>query len=691
MTDAVVSAGYVVKSVVSEGSFGTVLKAQRLSDQVFVALKAVPKARLSDKDCATIRKQALALRALKHRYIVQFHDDFEDRIYFYHVFEFLHGGDLYERLETRGKPFSEAQVLFLARQIFYAVSYMHSKRAAHRDIKLENFVFETSPSDERQVMKLIDFDLLIVRSRQSPRTETCTEMCGTILYVSPEIASGREHVPEESDMWACGVMLFVLLSYQMPFQGASGRHILWAVRTTEPHFAPAIWANVSAGTKALVMDLLNKNAAERPTAEQALERVKMIQSQARQSGGESSSRLKALTRGLRSVSLNLWDQSGNLARRGTGRHSDMRPSAGGTVGTNGQSTNGVGAGNGRVSSGSGVLATGGEWDTEGGSSPGPRSAPWRGSGRDSMVNATNATNSGASNVNEHGNKRGGKGHGGGGSMLSRRRRGARGSGKSRRARSQARMVDMLDDDLGSSPSTSMMSMSGSLRSSSTQMQSDSVGRSEAEVASATSMLHHHHHHNHNHHEHDHQRQAGGYSHMKHHHSTGTTTAAATVQQLDVKSFGRNSALAMDCGGGGGGGGLVEVDEEGECLTSPALGGFVVGHRAHSVVDGSASYSAISATRGVSNCSKFGRRETGSRAHARNGLRASLGGGGVGNGDGGGNGDGKKGDAGGAGHGHGGGRWFGDVGMLRGSRRLKRSGYGFGARLRQMMHKGEDNG
>lgn len=313
MTPAIVSAGYIVRSVVSEGSFGTVLKASRLEDHTIVALKAVPKQRLSEKECDTIRKQAIALRSLKHRYIVEFFEDFEDGDHLYHVFEFLHGGDLYDRLEMRGKPFTEAQVLFLARQIFYAVSYLHSRRAAHRDIKLENFVFETSAHSDRQIMKLIDFDLLIVRSKQSPRTETCSDMCGTISYVSPEIASGREHVPEESDIWACGVMLYVLLSYQMPFQGASSRHILRAVRSAEPYFGSAEWASVSSQTKALVKDLLNKHAAERPTAEQALERVKNIQAQGPGSG--SRSRLKALTRGLRSVSLNLWDGSGQLARR----------------------------------------------------------------------------------------------------------------------------------------------------------------------------------------------------------------------------------------------------------------------------------------------------------------------------------------------------------------------------------------
>lgn len=315
MTPAIVSAGYVVVKLVNQGNFGTVLKAKRLSDSTWVAIKVVNKRRLSEKEAAALRKQAITLQTLKHRYIVQFHHEFEDNDFFYHVFEFLHGGDLYDRLQARGKPFSEAQVLFLARQLFYSISYLHSKRAAHRDIKLENFVFETSPSDQRQVMKLIDFDLLVVRNSQTARTETCTDVCGTIFYVSPEIASEQPHVPEESDMWACGVMLYVLLSYHMPFQGPTGRHVLRSVRSTEPHFAPTIWSHISPETKSLVKDLLTKTASDRPTAEQALERVKNIQTLPRHFQ-QNGSRLRAITRGIRSVSLNLWDPSGHLVRRG---------------------------------------------------------------------------------------------------------------------------------------------------------------------------------------------------------------------------------------------------------------------------------------------------------------------------------------------------------------------------------------
>lgn len=323
MTPAVQTAGYVLTHLINEGSFGTVLRGTRLADTLTVAIKVVKKSNLSETEHAALRKQAITLRTLHHRYIVQFYDDFEDDLHFYHVFEYLHGGDLYDRLESRGKPFSEAQVLFLARQLFYAVSYLHSKRAAHRDIKLENFVFETSPTDRRQVMKLIDFDLLVVRSASAPQAELCNDICGTIYYVSPEIAAAREHIPEQSDMWACGVMLFVLLTYHMPFQGVTGRDILKAVRSSHPPFNSAVWAFVSPDTRQLVRDLLTKSGSARPTALEALERVKAIQAMSRDS--PQASKLRTLTRGLRSVSLNLWDPSGKVARR-------ARPSEGGHEG-----------------------------------------------------------------------------------------------------------------------------------------------------------------------------------------------------------------------------------------------------------------------------------------------------------------------------------------------------------------------
>eukprot|EP00171_Calliarthron_tuberculosum_P017157 IDg17157t1 len=101
-------------------------------------------------------------------------------------------------------------------------------------------------------------------------------MCGTVLYVPPELAAAREYVPEEADMWAVGVVLYVLLCFEMPFQGRAPRDILREVRVAQPSFAGPAWKRVSRRTRELVELLLSKSGAARPAAEEALARVEMI-------------------------------------------------------------------------------------------------------------------------------------------------------------------------------------------------------------------------------------------------------------------------------------------------------------------------------------------------------------------------------------------------------------------------------
>lgn len=137
-------------------------------------------------------------------------DAFEHPKYIFHVFEFLHGGDLFDRLEACGRPFMDHQALELPVQILRAVGYLHPRRAAHRDIKLENFVFETVPTARAPVLKLVDFDLLLLRGRDATPGATWSDMYGTVLYVPPKLVAAREFVPEEVDMWAVGVVLLVL-------------------------------------------------------------------------------------------------------------------------------------------------------------------------------------------------------------------------------------------------------------------------------------------------------------------------------------------------------------------------------------------------------------------------------------------------------------------------------------------------
>ena len=273
---ALEGAGYAVISELSDGSFGAVYRATRMRDGLDVAAKAVRRDRLSPEELAAVRSQSATLSSLHHRHLVSLVEAFDHPNYIFHVFEFLHGGDLFDRLEARGRPFEERDALELAAQMLRAVGYLHARRAAHRDIKLENFVFATVASAQTPVLKLIDFDLLLVRGRDAPPGATCTDMCGTVLYVPPELAAAREYVPEEADMWALGVVLFVLLCFEMPFQGRAPRDILREVRNAAPSFAGPAWRKISRRSRELVEMLLSKSGAARPSAEEALTRVESI-------------------------------------------------------------------------------------------------------------------------------------------------------------------------------------------------------------------------------------------------------------------------------------------------------------------------------------------------------------------------------------------------------------------------------
>lgn len=120
---------------------------------------------------------------------------------FYHIVtELLTGGELLERLST---PYSEATLRNYFQQILSAVSYLHSKRITHRDLKPDNLMFESRSKDA--VLKLIDFGTSCLYEEIKPGS-----LVGTTFYMAPEILTGRKY-DEKCDIWSCGVILFMLL------------------------------------------------------------------------------------------------------------------------------------------------------------------------------------------------------------------------------------------------------------------------------------------------------------------------------------------------------------------------------------------------------------------------------------------------------------------------------------------------
>jgi len=132
------------------------------------------------------------------------------------VMEYCKGGSLLDRINTKlenNKCFSEAEAAVIMRQILCALNYAHKNGIVHRDVKLENVLFlEENPNS--LTVKLIDFGLSVYFEKG---IKTMKEKLGTCFYISPEILAANYN--EKCDVWACGVLLYILLIGIPPFGG----------------------------------------------------------------------------------------------------------------------------------------------------------------------------------------------------------------------------------------------------------------------------------------------------------------------------------------------------------------------------------------------------------------------------------------------------------------------------------------
>ncbi|XP_003472522.1 ribosomal protein S6 kinase alpha-5 isoform X1 [Cavia porcellus] len=242
-----------------EGSFSICRKCiHKKSNQAF-AVKIISK-RME----ANTQKEITALKLCEgHPNIVKLHEIFHDQLHTFLVMELLNGGELFERIKKK-KHFSETEASYIMRKLVSAVSHMHDVGVVHRDLKPENLLF-TDENDNLEI-KVIDFGFARLKP---PDNQPLKTPCFTLHYAAPELLNHNGY-DESCDLWSLGVILYTMLSGQVPFQShdrsltcTSAVEIMKKIKKGDFSFEGEAWKNVSQEAKDLIQGLLTVDPNKR--------------------------------------------------------------------------------------------------------------------------------------------------------------------------------------------------------------------------------------------------------------------------------------------------------------------------------------------------------------------------------------------------------------------------------------------
>jgi calcium/calmodulin-dependent protein kinase I len=244
------------------GAFGTVCRGTHRSTQKSVAVKVVRRDRLQPNADVAILREVHLHGSLKHDSIIPIVDFFmEDQCYFI-VMELMEGGDVFDRIGSL-KQYNEEIARDLCTKLLKAVAHCHENNIVHCDLKPNNLLLK-SIDDHASVM-VADFGF----ARHVFAPKSIIEQRGTPYFIAPEIIC-RDPYDQSADMWSVGVIIYCLISGQMPFVGKRTIDLFKAILNQDYDFSDKAWDNVSDSAKDLISKLLVTDPNERYTAIDAL-------------------------------------------------------------------------------------------------------------------------------------------------------------------------------------------------------------------------------------------------------------------------------------------------------------------------------------------------------------------------------------------------------------------------------------
>ena len=257
---------YEFLEVLGKGSFAVVHRARKLVDGYFYAIKVIRKRDLNVEELENVQEEVAIMGKIDHPNVVKLFEIYETTQKVYLVMELLEGGELFERIIAK-KHFTEATAAHVIRDISSAIAYLHEHGIVHRDLKPENLLFKDN--SDIATIKITDFGLAKYVGDSMHSKGAGNTAVGTSQYLAPEVITSRMYGPE-GDVWAIGVILYILLSGFPPFYEEDINLLYDQILKATVDFSDPSWLSVSNDAKRLISSLLVVEPSKRFTAKEIL-------------------------------------------------------------------------------------------------------------------------------------------------------------------------------------------------------------------------------------------------------------------------------------------------------------------------------------------------------------------------------------------------------------------------------------
>eukprot|EP01120_Amphizonella_sp_Union-15-10_P010188 TRINITY_DN4049_c0_g1_i1.p1 TRINITY_DN4049_c0_g1~~TRINITY_DN4049_c0_g1_i1.p1 ORF type:complete len:492 (-),score=99.60 TRINITY_DN4049_c0_g1_i1:94-1569(-) len=251
---------YTFGKELGRGGFSVVVKGVKKETNQKVAIKIIEKNNAGEEELLVLQREIDIMEKLSHKNIIQLIETYDENEFIYLVLELVTGGELFDQIVSRG-AYGERDAAIITKQILEAIDYMHSNGIAHRDLKPENLLCSGKNAN---VIKITDFGLSKNFGQEALKTS-----CGTPDYVAPEVLRGMPY-DNSVDVWAIGVVTYILLCGFPPFYGENDQQIFEKILNVQFTFPTPDWDNISNEAKDFILSILVLDVSARPSARQCL-------------------------------------------------------------------------------------------------------------------------------------------------------------------------------------------------------------------------------------------------------------------------------------------------------------------------------------------------------------------------------------------------------------------------------------